>query len=229
MPEAVNAHRTRYYRQPHRAVILAEQCDVMCKTAREIGTRSTMSDNQQTTHCVDVSLTARSFSVLSVSLPRIEVVVQLLGDDKTCRLEPRRWGWQEHYDSTTWSLRKQTYVSNRAKVIRQMLSPQVEWPENTEILLADMPPSTASEVFSFFDNMSGLLGCLIVTQPSEISALGMRHTVYLLKLLEGPIAETMRRAYSPFIAPGGHRLCWPICHHLLPVRFFPSLTTCRTY
>ena len=44
--------------------------DVMCKTAREIGTRSTMSDNQQTTLCVDVSLTARSFSAHSVSLPK---------------------------------------------------------------------------------------------------------------------------------------------------------------
>ena len=59
-----------------------------------------------------------------------------------------------------------------------MLSTQVEWPENTEILLADMPPSTASKVFSFFDNMSALLGCIIVTQPSETSALGMRDTVY---------------------------------------------------
>ena len=126
-------------------------------------------------------------------------------------------------------LRKQTYVSNRAKVIRQMLSTQVEWPENTEILLADMPPSTASEVFSFFDNMSGLLGCLIVTQPSGISALGMRHTVYSLRLQEGPITETMRRGNSPFIVAGGHRLCWQICHHPRPVRFFPSLTTWNLY
>ena len=45
-----------------------------------------------------------------------------------------------------WLL-KQSYVSNRAEVIRQMLSTQVEWPDDTEILLADMPPSTASEVF----------------------------------------------------------------------------------
>jgi len=110
-----------------------------------------------------------------------------------------------------------------------MLSTQVEWPENTEILLADMPPSTASEVSSFFDNMSGLLGCIIVTQPSVISALGMRDTVYILKLQESPITETMRRGYSPFIVSGGHQLCWPISHHLLPVRFFRSLTTCLPY
>jgi hypothetical protein len=46
------------------------QHDVVCKRIREIGTRSTMCDNQQTVHCVAVSLTARSFSVLSLSLPK---------------------------------------------------------------------------------------------------------------------------------------------------------------
>ena len=48
-------------------------------------------------------------------------------------------------------------------------------------MLADMPPSTASEVFSFFDNMESLLGCTIVTQPSEISALGMTRTIDFLR------------------------------------------------
>jgi len=84
-------------------------------------------------------------------------------------------------DEVRKGLRKQTYVSNRAEVIRQMLSTQVEWPENTEMLLADMPPSTASEVFSFFDNVSGLLGVLIVSQPSDISALGMTRTIDFLR------------------------------------------------
>jgi hypothetical protein len=46
------------------------QHDVMCKMDREIGTRPPMSDNQQTVHCVDVSLTARSSSVLTLSLPK---------------------------------------------------------------------------------------------------------------------------------------------------------------
>jgi hypothetical protein len=123
-----------------------------------------------------------------------------------------------------WLL-KQSYVSNRAQVIRQMLSTQVEWPDDTEILQANMPPSTASEVSSFFDNMESRLGCITVTQPSGISALGMRSSVCSLRLQEVPIVEDMRRACSPFIVPGGHPSCWPICHHLLPVRSFPSLTT----
>ena len=40
---------------------------------------------------------------------------------------------------------------------KHRLSTQVEWPDDTDILLADMPPSTASEVFSFFDNVDALL------------------------------------------------------------------------
>jgi len=42
--------------------------------------------------CVPGLLTVRSLCAFSVSLPRIEVVVQHPGDDKACRLEPRRWG-----------------------------------------------------------------------------------------------------------------------------------------
>ena len=87
------------------------------------------------------------------------------------------------YDHQAWYL-KQTYVSNRAEIIRQLLSEQVQWPDDTEILLADMPPSTASEVFSFFEHLDVLLGVIIVSQPSEISALGMRRTVDFLKMME---------------------------------------------
>ena len=50
-----------------------------------------------------------------------------------------------------------------------------------------MPPSTASEVFSFFENLPNLLGVVIVSQRSEISALGMRRTVDFLRLKEVPI------------------------------------------
>lgn len=109
----------------------------------------------------------------------------------------------------TWYLR-QTYVSNRAEVIRQMLSSQVEWPEDTEILLADMPPSTASEVFSFFEHMENLMGVVIVTQPSDISALGMTRTIDFLKQKQIPIMGlvTMMDGY---LCPS----CGKVTHQLL--------------
>lgn len=115
-------------------------------------------------------------------------------------------------DRPTWFLR-QTYVSNRAEVIRQMLSTQVEWPEDTEILLADMPPSTASEVFSFFEHMDKLMGVIIVTQPSDISALGMTRTVDFLKQKQIPIIGlvTMMDGY---LCPS----CGKVTHQLLSPR-----------
>jgi hypothetical protein len=44
---------------------------------------------------------------------------------------------------------------------------------DSDILTACLFPWTASEVFSFFEHMAELLGVVIVTQPSETSALGM--------------------------------------------------------
>ena len=76
-------------------------------------------------------------------------------------------------------------------------------------MLADMPPSTASKVFSFFDNMSDLLGCIIVTQPSDISALGMTRTIDFLRHKGIPIMGlvTMMDGY---LCPS----CGPVTHQL---------------
>jgi Mrp family chromosome partitioning ATPase len=78
------------------------------------------------------------------------------------------------------------------------------------VVLADMPPSTASEVFSFSDNMSDLLGCIMVTQPSEISALGMTRTIDFLRHKEIPIMGlvTMMDGY---LCPS----CGLVTHQLL--------------
>jgi Mrp family chromosome partitioning ATPase len=75
-----------------------------------------------------------------------------------------------------------------------------------------MPPSTASEVSSFFDNMESLLGCITVTQPSEISALGMTRTINFLRHKEIPIMGlvTMMDGYlCPHCGKVSHRLLSP--------------------
>jgi hypothetical protein len=79
-------------------------------------------------------------------------------------------------------------------------------------VLADMPPSTASEVFSFFDNMESRLGCITVTQPSEISALGMTRTIDFLRHREIPIMRlvTMMDGYlCPHCGKVRHQLLSP--------------------
>ena len=95
-----------------------------------------------------------------------------------------------------------------------MLSTQVEWPENTEILLADMPPSTASEVFSFFDNINRLLGTIVISQPSDISALGMTRTIDFLRHKGIPIIGLVSMM-DGYLCPS----CGLVTHQLL----FPKL------
>ena len=77
-------------------------------------------------------------------------------------------------------------------------------------MLADMPPSTASEVFSFFDNMSGLLGCVFVTQPSETSALGMTRTIDFLRHRGIPIIGLVSMM-DGYLCPS----CGLVTHQLL--------------
>jgi Mrp family chromosome partitioning ATPase len=50
-------------------------------------------------------------------------------------------------------------------------------------------PWAASEVSSFFDNIMALLWVVIVTQPSDISALGMTRTIDFLRHKGIPIME----------------------------------------
>jgi hypothetical protein len=97
------------------------------------------------------------------------------------------------------------------ETMRRAYSPFIgpRWPP---ILLADMSPSTASEVLSFFDNMSSLLGCIIVTQPSEISALGMTRTIDFLRHKAIPIMGlvTMMDGYlCPHCGKVSHQLLSP--------------------
>ena len=115
-------------------------------------------------------------------------------------------------DRPTWYLR-QVYVSNRAEIIRQMLSTQIEWPADMDVLLADMPPSTASEVFSFFEHLDGLTGVLVVTQPSEISALGMTRTLDFLKQRCLPVIGLVSMM-DGYLCP----MCGKVTHQLLSPR-----------
>jgi Mrp family chromosome partitioning ATPase len=86
----------------------------------------------------------------------------------------------------------------------------VEWPDDTEIVLADMPPSTASEVFSFFDNVDSLLGVIIVSQPSDISALGMTRTIDFLRHRGIPIIGLVSMM-DGYLCPS----CGLVTHQLL--------------
>lgn len=136
-------------------------------------------------------------------------IEQLLAENIELRTSFKLVQELDALERPTWYL-KQVYVSNRSEIIRQMLSEQVEWPEDLDVLLADMPPSTASEVFAFFENMGDLTGVVIVTQPSDISALGMTRTLDFLREKQIPIIG-MVSMMDGYLCPE----CGKVTHQLL--------------
>jgi len=79
-------------------------------------------------------------------------------------------------------------ASSKWRFVKELLSPDiVTWPEPLDFMIADLPPSTSHEMFSFFDQVNDLFGVFIVSQPSAISNTGLQRTIDLLRVQRIPI------------------------------------------
>ncbi|MBA7465856.1 Iron-sulfur cluster carrier protein [subsurface metagenome] len=74
------------------------------------------------------------------------------------------------------------------RFVSELLSDKiVTWPEPLDFLIADLPPSTSNEMFSFFDQIGDLFGVVVVSQPAKISTIGLMRTIDLLRVKQIPI------------------------------------------
>jgi len=79
-------------------------------------------------------------------------------------------------------------ASSKWRFVSELLSDEiVTWPEPLDFLIADLPPSTSNEMFSFFDQVKDLFGVIVVSQPSKISTIGLQRTIDLLRVKQIPI------------------------------------------
>ena len=79
-------------------------------------------------------------------------------------------------------------ASSKWRFVSELLSELiVTWPERLDFLIADLPPSTSNEMFSFFEQVKDLFGVIIVSQPTEISTIGLLRTIDLLRHKQIPI------------------------------------------
>lgn len=79
-------------------------------------------------------------------------------------------------------------ASSKWRFVSELLSDEVvTWPEPLDYLIADLPPSTSNEMFSFFDQAKDLFGVVIVSQPARISTIGLQRTIDLLRVRQIPI------------------------------------------
>ena len=74
------------------------------------------------------------------------------------------------------------------RFVSELLSDKiVTWPEPLDFLIADLPPSTSNEMFSFFEQVGDLFGVVVVSQPAKISTIGLMRTIDLLRVKQIPI------------------------------------------
>lgn len=64
--------------------------------------------------------------------------------------------------------------------VKQLVTGSIAW-EPLDWLVVDTPPTSGDEVLSLLAHMPNVHGAVIVTQPSDLSILGMRKTINLLR------------------------------------------------
>ena len=79
-------------------------------------------------------------------------------------------------------------ASSKWRFVSELLSDDVvTWPDSLDYQIADLPPSTSNEMFSFFERANDLFGVFIVSQPAKISTIGLLRTIDLLRQRQIPI------------------------------------------
>jgi len=79
-------------------------------------------------------------------------------------------------------------ASSKWRFVSELLSDDiVTWPEPLDFMIADLPPSTSNEMFSFLDQVKDLFGVFVVSQPAEMSVIGLKRTIDLLRVKQIPI------------------------------------------
>ncbi|MBA7677582.1 Iron-sulfur cluster carrier protein [subsurface metagenome] len=79
-------------------------------------------------------------------------------------------------------------ASSKFRFVSELLSDEiVTWPEPLDFMIADLPPSVSSETFSFFEQVGDFFGVIIVSQPAQISTIGLVRTIDLLRMKQIPI------------------------------------------
>jgi len=79
-------------------------------------------------------------------------------------------------------------ASSKWRFVSEILSDDVvTWPQPLDYQIADLPPSTSNEMFSYLEQTKDLFGVFIVSQPAQISTIGLLRTVDLLRVRQIPI------------------------------------------
>ena len=75
---------------------------------------------------------------------------------------------------------------DKKSAVKQIVSGCVAWDKDLDWLVVDTPPTGGDEVRSLFQYIPNLYGSIIVTQPNDLSLLGITRTLNMLRELDSP-------------------------------------------
>jgi ATP-binding protein involved in chromosome partitioning len=75
----------------------------------------------------------------------------------------------------------------KASAVRQIATTSIAWDEALEWVVVDTPPTSGDEVQSLLEHLPNIYGCAIVTQPNDLSLLGITKTLNMLRETETPV------------------------------------------
>ncbi len=67
----------------------------------------------------------------------------------------------------------------------------VDWREDLDWLVVDTPPTSGDEVQSLLQHLENIYGCVIVTQPNDLSLLGIAKTLNMLRITQTPVCGVL--------------------------------------
>jgi len=74
----------------------------------------------------------------------------------------------------------------KASAVKQVATFAIAW-EDVEWIVVDTPPTSGEEVQSLLENLPDIHGAIILTQPNDLSLLGITKTLEMLRETETPV------------------------------------------
>ncbi len=75
----------------------------------------------------------------------------------------------------------------KTQAVQQIVEFAIDWDPDMEWLVVDTPPTSGDEVQSLLQHLPNIYGAVIVTQPNDLSLLGIVKTLNMLRVKQIPI------------------------------------------
>lgn len=75
----------------------------------------------------------------------------------------------------------------KASAVKQIATTSIDWAPDLDWVVVDTPPTSGDEVQSLLEHLPNIYGSVVITQPNDLSILGIGKTLNLLRETESPV------------------------------------------